>query len=114
MVAPPPARIHISGQASGDHQHDMMGLYELQDVSTHWVNGCGVWKQEGEEHYLYYASNGKWHVSDKEDMLAGKHAGWMCTAVDSALTPDKISAEWKVTPGPDKDWEAAPKGRRKE
>ena len=104
------ARIQLHGQASGDHQHNMMGVYELQDVSTHWVNGRGVWKHEGKEHYLYYASNGEWFASDKEDMLAGTNNGWVSTAADTALTPDKISAEWTVWTGGE-GWEAAPKVR---
>ena len=114
LAPPPPARIQISGQASGDHHHVLMGVYELQDVSTHWVNGRGVWKQERGDAYLYYSSNGKWWVSDKEDMLAGKARGWLKTAADSALTPDKISAKWKATRGKRKGWEAAPKVRSKE
>ena len=113
-IVAPPARIQISGQSSGDHQHNKMGVYELQDVSTHWVNGRGVWKREGKEDYLYYASSGKWYVSDKENMLAGKATGWVHTAADTALTPDKISAEWKVYTGKRGVWEAAPKVRSKE
>ena len=106
-IVAPPAQIQISGQASGDSQHNLMGVYELQDVSTHWVNGRGVWKLRGKEGYLYYASTGNWFVGDKENMLAGKNSGWMYTAADTALTPDKISAEWTVYTGT--EWEAAPK-----
>ena len=85
------------------------------DVAAGLVNGKPCYMSPAtSDRMVWVASSGKWWVSDKGDMLAGKASGWMCTAADTALTPDKISAEWTVYTGKGSVWKAAPKVRSKE
>jgi hypothetical protein len=66
-----------------------MGMYALMEGKE--VNGRGVWHMAGgEELFMYYGSDNKWLVSRREDMEAGKAAGWMSVA-SSALTPDQVT-----------------------
>ena len=99
--------ILLEGQQQGDHQHDLMGVYELMDKK---FNGRGVWQMAGgQECFMYYGSTKKWFISDREDMEAGKASGWMRVA-STALTPDQITETWQVYAGGGK-WVDAPKVR---
>jgi DNA-binding beta-propeller fold protein YncE len=99
--------ILLEGQQQGDHQHGLMGVYELMEGKM--VNGRGVWQMAGgQEYFMYYASTKQWWISDREDMEAGEAEGFM--RVDStAPTPDQITETWKVGDGT--RWPDAPKVR---
>jgi hypothetical protein len=86
--------IFIEGQQQGDHQHVLMGLYELVEE----VNRRAVWQMAGgQEFFMHYTSTKQWWLSTREHMEAGEAAGFMC--VDSfALTPDQITETWQVGP----------------
>ena len=85
----------------------MMGMYELMEGKE--VNGRGVWQMAGgQEVFMYYASTKEWWIGGRENMEAGKAAGWMGVA-STALTPDLIAETWKLYDGT--SWVDAPKVR---
>ena len=65
---------------------------------------------EGQEYFMYYASTKEWWIGGRENMEAGKAAGWMGVA-STALTPDLIAETWQVFDGDEEDWVDAPKVR---
>jgi hypothetical protein len=102
--------ILMEGQEEGDHQHSMMGIYELLNDKK--VNGRGVWHgvstaAEKTGQYLYYGST-KWWIGDKEDMEAEQGAGWMVLR-STALTPDEATETWQVWDDENHTWKDAPK-----
>jgi hypothetical protein len=97
----------VEGQPVGNHQHDMMGVYEQLEGKK--VNRRGVWQMVGggKDIFMYYASNNKWFVGKgMAAMEAGKAAGAMGVA-SSALTPEKITETWRVSSN-DGKWPNAP------
>jgi hypothetical protein len=105
--------IVVEGQEEGDHQQDVMGVYELVEGKE--VNARGVWKLTSKEEFMWYAQRQKdddkrwhWWISDRESMEAGKAEGWMNVA-STALTPDKTTETWQVWDG--EEWHDAPKVR---
>jgi hypothetical protein len=87
-------------------QARVMGVYSL--VEGKMVDGRAVWQKQGEqEWFLYYASNSKWMVSNRECMENGSTVGLMFLNT-TALTPDRArpSEEWEVGNGT--DWVANP------
>jgi hypothetical protein len=99
MAAARAARdICIQGQQQGDHQHNLMGVYEL--VEGKQVNGRGVWQMTGGQGcFMYYGSAKKWVISSgRASMELGVSAGMMCVA-STALTPDQIYETWQVADG---------------
>jgi hypothetical protein len=86
--------ICVEGQQQGDHQHFLMGVYELMEGKE--VNGRGVWQMAGgQEWFMYYDSNKQWTISDRASMEAGEGAGWMSVA-STALTPNQVTETWQV------------------
>jgi hypothetical protein len=71
-----------------------MGMYELMEGKE--VSGRGVWQMAGgQEYFMYYGSNNKWGVGEREYMEAGKNAELLY--VDSAApTPDQVTETWRV------------------
>jgi hypothetical protein len=105
-----PATIILEGQEEGDHQHRLMGVYELMEGKE--VNGRGVWEMKGGkkwERFVYYASNKEWWVGNRASMEAGKALGWLKVA-STALAPDQVTETWEATPD-NKGWVDAPKVR---
>jgi hypothetical protein len=100
--------ILLEGQQQGDHQHGLMGGYELMEGKE--VNGRGVWQMAGGlEYFMYYHNNKEWFISTRANMEAGEDAGWIRVA-SSALTPDQVTETWQAAPG-DGKWYDAPKVR---
>jgi hypothetical protein len=102
--------IVINGQIVGEPCYFAMGVYEL--VEEECVNGRGVWAKEQEGCFLFYAQQDNpvkqwhWFISDREDMEAGRAAGWMKVA-STVLLPDKITEMWIHGTGP--GWEDMPR-----
>jgi hypothetical protein len=110
-AARPCTDILLEGQQQGDHQHGLIGMYELMEGKE--VNGRGVWQMAGGQEYsMYYASNKEQYISNREDMEAGKAAGWMKVA-STAHTPDQVTKTWQVGPSSHggKGWLDVPKVR---
>ena len=83
-------------------QAGKLGIYVLQDGGRTLVNGRPFYKLDdsGSTAFLYHYKNGHWKV--------GKDTGdancWL-NARDSAMTPDLITAQWRVRDGTAKSWE---------
>jgi hypothetical protein len=88
--------IRVEGLQWSDHQYHRMGVYELMEGKE--VNGRGVWECKGWvwSGFMYYGTK-QWLISDRENMEAGKDAGFMCVA-STALTPEQITETWQVHP----------------
>jgi uncharacterized protein YuzB (UPF0349 family) len=85
--------IMVEGQEEGDPGHCSMGVYELMEGKV--VNGRGVWQQQGGIEFFIYYTSMSWWINDEESMEAGKALGWI-TVESSALTPDRVTAQWRV------------------
>ena len=105
LPLPQSTDILLEGQHQGDHQHGLMGMYELMEGKE--VHGRGVW-QMGQEVFMYYSSNKEWMISHRAAMEAGEASGWMYVA-STALTPDQVTETWQVGDGT--GWPDAPKVR---
>jgi hypothetical protein len=84
----------LEGQEQGDHQHGLMGVYELLEGK---MNGRGVWQMPGgQENFMYYDSTDKeWWINTMEHMMGAGGAGLMKVA-STALTPAQVTETWKV------------------
>jgi hypothetical protein len=99
--------ICVEGQEQGDHQHGLMGMYELVEGKE--VNGRGMWEMVGGwEYFMNYAMNKTWLISGRETMEAGGEGVYMKVA-STALTPDQATETWQVVNEDVDDWVDAPK-----
>jgi hypothetical protein len=94
MLDEPLLWLLLEGQQCGDYQYESMGVYRLMERK---VNGRWVWKKMREEAFIYYASNNKWMINNREAMEEGIAAGWMGIA-STATTPDKTTLESQTSP----------------
>jgi hypothetical protein len=92
-------KIVMEGVLPGEHQHDLMGVYELIDGKV--VNGRGVWQKPasggltGPTVLVYSARKGEWQLVCKEKTAAGSRVrgGRVST---KAVTPDRATSLWNV------------------
>ena len=76
----------VEGQRMGEvrpmkssHCSGSMGVYEL--LARRMIkNHRGVWALKTADRYCYFASDGRWWISNTEDMLIGSASGFICSA----------------------------------
>jgi hypothetical protein len=69
-----------------------MGVYAL-DATHSPKRGKNVYSLEGKSGvHLYHATDGKWYVSDTEDMVAGNAVGFIGSTTAS---PSPLGLKWK-------------------
>jgi hypothetical protein len=93
--------IVMEGVLPGEHQHELMGVYELIDGTV--VNGRGVWQKPAidgstdETVLVYSASKGEWQLVCKEKTAAGSSSSRVRGRVSTdADFPDRASGVWNV------------------
>jgi hypothetical protein len=77
---------------------ESFGGYELTQPMKI-VNGRPVWQSYANPWmFVFFASNGRWYISDGADMRAGKPRGWVSSSAvePEALTPDAVKRGWQL------------------
>ena len=73
-----------------------MGVYAL-DATHSPMRGKKVYSQEGTSGvHLYHVTDGRWCISDTEDMVSGATACWI---VSTTASPSPLGLQWKASDG---------------
>ena len=80
--------------ATGVNYRHVNGVYLYKGMK----NEKPFYKNLANQSFLFFASDGKWYVSNKEDFDASKAFGW-CRSVESGLGHPSLAHLWKMQVG---------------